>query len=363
MAIRSLSTEVKNLLNNNEPYISAHLIKFEKPTINPNYSGVSAQKATDYAYITDAPYNIEFDDGSYSRLERQQLEADEFNGVSPSSALPNGTQTYFANKVLSIGTVNEGIEAKASNLSLKLDTSALGSLVSTTCQFHASETLITPDVDLSENGFTEGDTITFSGGSSNNGLSLRLDKFTSLGIEVTVVGGTWTTESGKLYSISLISEEISTLILGNGNVAYTNYINREVTVYRILINPETNQVVGGLPNFTVDTYNQNGAVLLFKGIISNAAINEDPTKSSSITWTLSSHWGDFVRVQNRLTHDETHRALDVNGFPDYNMLLRKEYATDFGFEHSDRSLNLIATYNRTETRTKLRVKKKNTRNQ
>ena len=52
MAIRSLSTEVKNLLNNNEPYISAHLIKFEKPTINPNYSGISAQKATDYAYIT-----------------------------------------------------------------------------------------------------------------------------------------------------------------------------------------------------------------------------------------------------------------------------------------------------------------------
>ena len=109
MAIRSLSTSLKNSLNNNEPYISAHLIKFEKPTINPNYSGVSAKQGTDYAYITDAPYNIEFDDGSYSRLQQRQLEADDFNGVSPSTAVPNGVQTYFANKVLSVGTINEGI--------------------------------------------------------------------------------------------------------------------------------------------------------------------------------------------------------------------------------------------------------------
>ena len=363
MSIRPLSSTLKSALSQNEPYITAHLVKFEKPTLNPNYSGVSARKATDYAYITDAPYNIDFDDGSYSRQEERQLEADEFNNVSPSSATPNGVQTYFANKVLSVGTINEGIEAKSSNLSLKLDSSALGSLVSTKVTFNASQDMIETDVDLSEHGFSEGDTIYFSGGTqgatNNDGASLRIDGFTSQGVKVTRVGGSWFTESNKRYSISLASEEIATLILGNGSVSYTNYINREVTIYRIHIDPETKDVIGGLPSFDLDDYSLNGALLLFKGIITGASLNENPNKSSELTWALTSHWGDFIRVQNRVTDDESHRSLDVNGYPDYNMLIRPEYATDYGFEHAGRSINLIGTYNRTETRVKLKKKKKN----
>ena len=151
------------------------------------------------------------------------------------------------------------------------------------------------------------------------------------------------------------------MILGNGNVSYTNYINREVTIYRVHMDPNTNAIIGGRPGFTGpgSTYTSGGAMLLFKGIISNAALTEDPKKGTVMTWSLSSHWGDFVRVQNRITQDAEHRALDVTGRPDKNMLLRQEYAGDMGFAHSELALNLIATYNKKETRTRLRYKKKN----
>lgn len=360
MAIRNLHADLKSHLNQNEPYTAVHLIKFEKPTLSANYSGVSAKKSTDYTYITDAPFNIEFDDGSYSRQEDFLLEKQQFENTTI-TASPNGPQMYFANKVTKVGTINEGITAKASNLTLDLDASALGSLVHTDCTFTGvGGGVLTTGVDLSENGFTEGDKIYLEGGAgSNNGLCLRLDRFISTGINVTVIKGSWTVESNVAYSISLISEELTTLLVGDGTVSYTNYINREVSIYRVYINPETNEVLGGLPQFLGSTYDAGGSVLLFKGIITNASLNENPVNKSLVSWTLSSHWGDFIRVQNRLTHDGSHRALDVNGAPDYNMLLRKEYATDFGFEHADRSLNLVATYNKTETRTKLKKKKKN----
>ena len=360
MAIRPLHTDLKNHLMDNKPYVSAHLIKFEKPTLSPNYSGVSARKSTDYTYITDSPYNLEFDDGSYSRQQQFLKEKQEFQNVTI-TASPNGSQMYFANKVVKVGTINEGISAKASNLTLELDASALGSLAHTECTFTGvGGGVLTTAVDLSEKGFTEGDKIYLDGGAgANNGLCLRLDSFISTGINVTVLSGTWTVESNVAYSISLLSEEITTLLVGDGQVSYTNYINREVAIYRIYIDPETNQVIGGMPSFTGATYDAGGAVLLFKGIITNASLDENPVNKSTMKWTLSSHWGDFIRVQNRLTHDGSHRALDVTGNPDYNMLLRKEYATDLGFEHADRSLNLVSTYNRTETRTKLKKKKKN----
>ena len=62
---------------------------------------------------------------------------------------------------------------------------------------------------------------------------------------------------------------------------------------------DTNQIIGATAELT------GGAYLVFKGIITNGAIKEKPDKSSSITWTLSSHWGDFARVSGRLTVDES----------------------------------------------------------
>lgn len=363
MSYRPLNNELRDSLYNNEPYIVAHLIKFEKPSISTNYTGISAETVLDYSYLTDAAVDISFDDGTFSRREQYQQDAYALDS-SLSAPLANGEQIYHANKVLKVGTINEGIEAKASTLSLKLDATSLGTTISASCTFNADQNTIVTDIDLSEQGFVEGDKLLFGGGGTNTGLSVIVNRFTSGGttLKATTAGGTWNTQNtSSLYTISQISEELNTLILGNGNVSYTNYINREVTIYRVHMDPNTNAIIGGRPGFTGpgSTYTSGGAMLLFKGIISNAALTEDPKKGTVMTWSLSSHWGDFVRVQNRITQDAEHRALDVTGRPDKNMLLRQEYAGDMGFAHSELALNLIATYNKKETRTRLRYKKKN----
>ena len=363
MSYRPFNNELRDSLYNNEPYIVAHLIKFEKPSISPGYSGISAESVIDYSYMTDANTDITFDDGSFSRREQYQADAHAL-ASSLASAQPNGQQIYHANKVLNVGTINEGVEAKASSLALKLDATSLGTSVSASCTFNADQNTIVMDIDLSEEGFVEGDKILFGGGGTNTGLSVIINRFTAGGttLKATTAGGTWNTQnSATLYNITQISEELNTFILGNGSVSYTNYINREVTIYRVHIDPSTNEIIGGRPGFTGagDAYTSGGSMLLFKGIISNAALSEDPRKGTTMTWTLTSHWGDFVRVQNRVTQDADHRALDVTGRPDKNMLLRQEYAGDLGFAHSELALNLIATYNEKETRTRLRYKKKN----
>jgi len=371
MTYRSYHPDLANALLNNDEYLVAHLVKFEKPTLNPNYNGVASKEAVTYSYITDAPFNIEFNDGSFSRLQEFQREKDIFeNPNSLSGAIPNGLQTYHANKLLSVGTLNEGIEAKASSLTIKLDSSSLGLVhFEKDMRFLADNTTIVLNTDISEIGFKEGDTVTLSAGSgSNNNITFIINRFfidsTTYGtprpaIMVTQTKGSssWTAETAS-YNMSLISEEISTLVIGNGSTSYTNYINREVVIYRVFIDPNTNSIIGGFPAFINGVYDQKGAVLIFKGIISNAALSENPGNSSEMSWTLASHWGDFVRVQNRLTSDADHRAVGIDGLSDENMILRKEYEGDYGFEHSESSLNLIATYNRTETRTRLKKKKK-----
>ena len=362
MSYRPFNNELRNSLYNNDPYIVAHLVKFERPSLSDSYSGVSSEAPLDYSYLTDSPIDIEFDDGTFNRREQYQAQAHELDN-SLASPVSNGPQTYYANKLLNVGTINEGIEAKASTLSLKLDANPLGTVVHSNCTFNADQNTIVTDVDFSEEGFVEGDKILFAGGGTNSGLSVIINRFTAGGttLKVTVSGGSWTTQnSASLYTITHISEELNTLILGNGNISYTNYINREVTVYRVHIDPTTNEIIGGRPGFTGagSTYVSGGAMLLFRGIISNASLNEDPKKGAVMQWSLSSHWGDFVRVQNRVTQDSDHRALNTIGIPDTNMLLRQEYAGDLGFAHSELALNLIATYNKTETRTKLKKKKK-----
>lgn len=316
MAYRSFPTALRDSLYNNDPYIVAHLIKFEKPILGANHEGLSAQEATDYVYLTDAGYNIDFDDGTFSRRQQYQLDKDAATGTSPSTATPNGRQTYHANKVISVGTINEGIEAKASNLALELDATILGATAAGDFSFSAAAAgRVTLPFDISEEGFKEGDTIKFTGAGTNNGLTVRINRFLLSGsdnqIDATLIAGSWNTEStASYYQVSLVSEEVSTLVLGADSVSYTNYINREVTIYRVHINPSTNAIIGGVPGFTSGVYDQKGAMLLFKGIISNASLDERPNSRAVMKWTLSSHWGDFVRVQNRLTNDDQHRALD-----------------------------------------------------
>ena len=56
-------------LSNNEPFIYAHLIKFERPTkiggtLLDNGTIAFSDKYTRYAYVTDAGYDIPYNDGS-----------------------------------------------------------------------------------------------------------------------------------------------------------------------------------------------------------------------------------------------------------------------------------------------------------
>ena len=77
----------------------------------------------------------------------------------------------------------------------------------------------------------------------------------------------------------------------------------------------------------------------------------------SVTWNITSHWGDFSRASGRLTSDAHHRALNQNNQPDITALIRPEYATDLGFLHSEQAINLKFIYQVKET-TKMKMKRK-----
>lgn len=363
MTVRSINPTLKTFLADNKPYIIAHLVKFERPAVGTAVSGAIAEKSTDYVYLTDAGRDIQFDDGSFSKQQQYQKDKDDFQGVSVTTATPNGLQTYRANKLTSVGTINEGIEAKASNLGLKIDASALDLDLYATATFSGSE--ISLNVDISEYGIKEGDKIRVT--SQNIARDYIVNRFTlntpagttPFKVHSTRVSGNAQTGTNAHVRIQVVSEDISTLVLGSQNVSYTNYINRRVFVYRVYIDPETNAIVGGEPGFYSGTYDRKGAVLLFKGIITSASMSDDPANKREINWTLTSHWGDFVQVQNRVTSDEEHRALNVDGLPDRDVILKQTYASDLGFEHSETSLNLMATYDRMVTKHKLKKKKKN----
>jgi len=319
MSVRNLNNTLKTSLVDYDPFIVAHLIKFEKP--KKSIQGATATNSTDFTYLTDAQYDIQYQDGS---------------------TLPNSTnlypaQTYRANKILSLGSVNEAIQAKASNLSLTLDTSALGA--STTSTAYVSNNIFFGNIDLSSAGFVEGDKVLLTS-TTNSSKYVRIEKFGNDGktIQFTPIDSVSGHINTEEYSISLASEELTSMLLDKSSTSYTSYINREVVIYRAHINPSTRQIIGE-------------PWIYFKGIISGASITEK-LSSSAITWTLSSHWGDFIRVQGRLTDDSTHRALRPDGSPDLEAVIKPQYSSDLGFLHSNNALNTIAHYTSMETRYK-----------
>ncbi len=366
MTTRSIPSALKTYLEENKPYIIAHLIKFERPVVTGSYHEGPGGKVEDYVYLTDAGRDITFDDGSFSEREQLQLEKDNFLGNTSSSASPNGPQVYRANKLTSVGTINEGIEAKASTLQIKLDAGAIGQEIYITASMSQGSGILNTTTDISEFGIREGDKIRIStAGASpviNNGVGdfivNRFDGFSNVHLTQTS-GFASLNFSSKQVRIEVVSEDTTTLVTGSDNVSYTNYINREAYIYRVYIDPETNSIVGGEPAFYSGIYNQKGAVLLFKGIITGGSISDNPGSKREAIWTLTSHWGDFVQVQNRVTSDDTHRALNQDGIPDRDVILKQSYASDLGFEHSERSLNLMATYDKEVIKHRLKKKKKN----
>jgi len=333
----SADSDIKASLLKNDAFVYAHLVKIEKAV--KTITGDNSRKASDYAYITDSGFDIAFDDGSTDG-----------NGDD------NGPRTYFANKLISTGSISETIEARASSISIQLSAAALNT--ETNIKFTTTSSSIITDVDLVDAGFAEGDkiqlTVTGAGNATTHSGNYYIIKSFTNNNKTAVIDTTLLASASDLTAIAtdregkitFSSEEVIGLLNPKENTTtYAGYINRDVKIYKAHIQPDTGIIIGS-------------PFLLFKGIIASSKIVENPLKSSVITWTINSHWGDFVNVNGRLTSDQHHRALDGAGIPDISALDRKEYADDLGFLHSEQAINLVSIYQAKETKTRLEKKKK-----
>jgi hypothetical protein len=333
MPKRDIPTNVENLLINNEPFEYAHLVKFERP-FNPK-DGEFRTGANRYVYLTDGARDISYDGN-----------------------------IYRAHRLQSVGNYSETTVARATNMSLTLSGEDLG----LSYTFKGSQTGATlsaattglydgsEEVDFVEAGFREGDKVKIvrtNGQNYSNGDSHRIFIISSFSnnnqaITLAVTGtdtddSTLETISNQNLTMTLENEELSGATLDRGvNASNPLFTNREVFVHKIFFDAE------GV---------EKGAVQIFKGIIASTSISEAPT-GSRVKWGLTSHWGDFVQVGGRLTLDEVHRSLDSNGKPSIDSAIKPSYATDLGFQHAETSLNTIANYKTTETRTVYKEKRR-----
>ena len=338
MGVRNLHNDTKASLLAEKPFTYAHLIKFEKPLLTA--TGQSGRRPEDYVYLSDGSYDIVFDDKSTTAL-----------GVL------NGDQTYIANKIRSVGSITETIEAKSSSMSLQLSAAALSTSVSDT--YTVSSGTLTGTKDLVDEGFREGDVLTISGG-LNDGKSIRIESFelNNTRANITPQNTTMGQGSGQSLTLTFSSPEIEGIITERDSSAdstYAKYLNRDVFVYKAHLRVEEETIDGTvypIGSIIGEPY------LIFKGIIASGKISENPARESMITWTLTSHWGDFSRVQGRITSDGSHRALDENNRASPLAAIRPAYASDLGFLHSEQAINLVAIYQIKETRTKLKMKRK-----
>ena len=343
MSLRELHTDVKGSLLKGDSFVYAHLVKFER--VLQTQTSKPPETATDYSYITDASIDIVWDDGSKDVADTA-----------------NGSQTYIANRLLKVGGINETTEAKATNLNLTVSSVALGSsfvssqtdrlsltVTGSNYPYPATASFVDSDVDdWVERGFSEGDKISISGSGANqgwDGIDLVINTFSNSNKQAscTIVGKTKPTAniSGWPINVDLSTDEVVAILNNPNDTTYAGYINREVFIYKTHINPDTGAIIGN-------------PYLIFKGIIGKAKLQEDPGKDSKINWTLTSHWGDFVRVNGRRTSDSDHRAISSNGSSDPSSLHRNEYAGDLGFMHSETAVNIIAIYQVMETRYKMK---------
>jgi len=311
MALRTLSSAVDTLLNNGTGFTYAHLVKFERPKLNTQFD---VDQPTKYAYITDGSIDIAW----------------------------NG-DTYFANKLKKIGNFTENSQASASASTLTISALALGTSLTDTLTFNSSAGTVTGTKDFVQEGLAEGDTILFTASSSgqNNAKKFVITGFQSNNtvLVLDTIYEAITNESSVGYTLDLVSPELLGPVTDRTATDYSNYINRQVFIYKALFDEETGLMVG-------DPF------LMFKGIVAGAKLKQDPFKGSEISWSLTSHWGDFVRVNGRLTSDHSHRALKANGEPDKTALVDQRYANDFGFMHAEKAINLTAVYQVMETRYK-----------
>ena len=351
MTKRSINTSIEERLVSNEPFEYAHLIKFERPfNVDPDVDKLYRTNANRYAYYTDAARDISFNDASTDHT-----------GAS------NGSQIYRANRIESIGGYAETTAPRATNMSLKLSGNHLGTSVSVTGDFSSAAFTVDSTfhddrdaTDLIDFGFREGDKVkltknsgTFSTGVTS--VTYIITGFTTDNRKMTfaTTGNdtddttTYPTDTSVAVTISLESDELKAIFNTRPTeiLASPNFLNREVFIHKVFIDPETGDILG------------NSSVLLFKGIIASCKINEG-LQSSIVEWNLSSHWADFNQVVGRITTDEIHRALSFKGVPSKEDALKPEYASDLGFIHSETTLSQIVNYTTYETAYEQKSKKR-----
>ena len=328
MAERALHGDLKKRLVNNEPFIYAHLIKYERPYAYQTKRSLNNTDAKRYAYLTDGAMNISFDDSSVD-----------------SSGSSNGSQTYIADKILAIGSYSETSEAKATGLTLTLSAESLYSSITSTTITMTATTITVPSTDLVSAGFREGDKISISGG-TNSGHEVRITgiKTSNTVLNVSNIDDTLATQTtGTSITLKVISDELKGPLTEMDNDTIKSYHNRDVFIYKAFLDPDDYTVI-------------NTPILVYKGIIGSASIKDDPSKNLKVQWKLTSHWGDFVAVNGRLTNDAVHRALNNAGKPQHEVALKEAYADDLGFLHSETTVNVLATYTAIETKQTLKKK-------
>jgi hypothetical protein len=322
---KNLSDAIEDTLLNNREYIICHLVKFERPIVD------RIKDATSFAYFTDGPFDISFDDGTSNIINES-----------------NGAQLYRASTLKSVGDIKEATEAKASTTSIVLNSVAFGAALSDTLTI-TSSSITTSKFDLIKEGFREGDRVQLTSSDAsaeNRNQYIQLNTFSNDNKTVsytTFKNSTIEDETGKVYSITLSNTEISAFVDNKTVTSYTSYLNRDVFIYRALLDPATGITIGE-------------PFLLFRGLIAGGKLNETPEKSSTMTWTLTSHWGNFVKVEGRRGVDSAHRLLAAEKLR--SSVQSSEYRTDLGFVHSTTSLSVNAQYQTREERFRIKKKKK-----
>ena len=320
---------LKKRLINNEPFIYAHLIKYERPHKFPK-AGKPNTDAKRYAYLTDGAINISFDDGSVDT-----------NGAS------NQSQVYIADKVMSVGSVSETIEPKATSITLTIGAESLNNSITATDITMTSSTITVPNTDLAAEGFREGDKILISGGNNSNyEVIITGIKSNNTILDIANIDNTLTTQNtGTSITLTIVSDELKgPLTEINDDATNKSYVNRDVWIYKAFLDPDDYSFIGT-------------PVPVFKGIIASASIVDNPKSSLRVQWKINSHWGDFAAVNGRLSDDSIHRGLDSTGKPDFNIVKKEIYATDLGFSHANETINILATYKQTEKVQKHKYKK------
>ena len=349
---KDINTDIETLLVSNAPFEYAHLIKFERPNAPDNLN--FRTNANRYAYLTDASRDISFNDGSTDH-----------------DGNANGSQIYRANRIKAVGSYSETTQAKATTMNLVLGAENINTSVSITGTLSSSGTFsytsgFTTEVfDFVEQGFREGDLISIS---RNDGTAIGDGTNTTLSAKYIITGFSNSNQTIALsrtgndttvdffdigfpqsnvataFTITLESEELRGILsIESADLASPTFFNREVFIYKVFINPETGDLYGAGDNDSI-----NG-ILTFKGIISGCILNEKPT-GSTVTWNLTSHWGDFNEVKGRITSDSSHRGLNAAEEPNPRQALRPLHATDLGFLHAETSIQALAEYQRIETR-------------